>query len=80
MTSSFYSQATGFGQIGYSPNTSSVNYAIKKPQVTCHSRSVAERIKQQIDYAKMLAWEQQETLSHDDVADLTNDRNFDIQV
>ncbi|XP_078487112.1 intermembrane lipid transfer protein VPS13D isoform X2 [Ciona intestinalis] len=51
----------------------------KKPQVTCHSKALAERVCERINFAKSLFNERSETLCYGS-SDVSSDRSFDLDV
>nr|XP_018668116.1 vacuolar protein sorting-associated protein 13D [Ciona intestinalis] len=51
----------------------------KKPQVTCHSKALAERVCERINFAKSLFNERSETLCYGS-SDVGSDRSFDLDV
>nr|CAB3267625.1 vacuolar protein sorting-associated protein 13D [Phallusia mammillata] len=67
--------------VSFHPQTSSVtSRPVTKPRVVCHSSTVAERVCQQVNYAKTIASEQTETLDCDPDEEEAEDRLFDLEV
>ena len=50
-----------------------------RPRVICQSRQLADNVRQQIEYAKMLSTEQLETLTNE-ITEKEEDRNFNLQL
>ncbi|XP_076807510.1 intermembrane lipid transfer protein VPS13D-like [Clavelina lepadiformis] len=73
--------APQFGQYAYNnAESSQMRYQVKKPKVACRNVTVAQRVCQQINYAKALASQQTETLQCDPDEEDAKDRAFDLEV
>nr|CAB3267626.1 vacuolar protein sorting-associated protein 13D [Phallusia mammillata] len=74
-------QTSSSAPVSFHAQSSSVNSRpVSKPRVVCHSSTVAERVCQQVNYAKTIASEQTETLDCDPDEEEAEDRSFDLEV